>query len=215
MFDKKNKGKIKNDKIYRWRMELSCFSFDIVYRPGKHNIPADTFARTYRSLISTSSLYELHKSLFHPGISRMTAFVRNRNLPFSVEDIRKITSSCSICNECKSRFHKPEPAHIIKATQPFERLHINFKGPLPSATNNEYMLTVIDEFSRFPFAIPSLDIDTKTVITKLCDLFSILGMPAYIHSDRGPTYIAEELALAIQHLITRKVMDNVNVTMVP
>ena len=104
----------------------------------------------------------------------MTAFVRNRNLPFSVEDIRKITSLCSICNECKPRFRKPEPAHIIKATQPFERLNIYFKGPLPLVTNNKYMLTVIDKFSRFPFAIPCLDIETKTVITKLCDLFSFL-----------------------------------------
>ena len=193
MFDKKNKGKIKNDQIYRWRMELSCFSFDIFYRPGKHNIPADTFTRIYCSLISTSSLYELHKSLCHPGISRMTAFVRNRYLPFSFEDIRKITSLCSICNECKSRFHKPEPAHIIKATQPFERLNLDFKGPLPSVANNKYMLTVIDEFSRFPFAIPCSYVETKTAITKLCDLFSIFGMPAYIHSDRGPSFMSTDL----------------------
>ena len=114
MFDKINKGKIENKKIYRWRMKLSCFSFDIVYRPGK-DIPADTFTRIYCSSISTSSLYELHKSLCRPGISQMTAFVRNRNLPFSVGGICKITTSCSICNECKLRFQKPDPAHIIKA----------------------------------------------------------------------------------------------------
>ena len=91
----------------------------------------------------------------------MTAFVRNRNLPFSIEDIRKITSSCSICNKCKPWFHKPEPAHIIKATQSFERLNIDFEGPLLPVTHNKYMLTVIDEFSRFPFAIPYSDIETK------------------------------------------------------
>ena len=150
MFVKKNKGKIRNDKTYCWRMELSCSSF-IVYRRGKDNIPVDTFTRMYCSLIRTSSLYELHKSLCHPGISRVAVFVRNRNLPFSVEDIRKFTSSCSICKECKPRFQKSEPVHIIKATQPFERLNIDFKGPLP---NDKYMLTVIDEFSRFPFAFP-------------------------------------------------------------
>ena len=154
MFEKKNKEKIKNGKIYSWRMELSCFSFDIVYRIGKDNIPADTFTRIYCSLINTSSLYELHKSLFHPGITRMTAFVKNRNLPFSVEDICKITYLCSVCDECKPRFHKPELAHTIKATQPFERLNIDFKGPLSSVTNNKYMLTVIDKFSRFPSAFP-------------------------------------------------------------
>ena len=136
----------------------------------------------------------------------MTAFLRNRNLPFSVEDIRKITSSCSICNECKSRFHKPEPAHITKATQPFERLNMDVKGPLPLVTNNKYMVTVIDEFSRFPFVIPCSDIEAKTVITKLCDLFSIFGMPAYIHSDRGPSFMSTDLknALRSRGIATRR-----------
>ena len=33
MFNNKQRGKIKNDKIVRWWMELSCYSFDTVYRP--------------------------------------------------------------------------------------------------------------------------------------------------------------------------------------
>lgn len=85
----------------------------------------------------------------------MTAFVRNRNFPFPIEDIDKITSSCPIYNECKPRFWKPEPVYSIKATQPFERINIDsidFKGPLPSVTNNKYILTVVYNFSRFPFA---------------------------------------------------------------
>ena len=36
MFDKRKNSMIKNEKIMmRWRMELSCFDFDIVYRPWK------------------------------------------------------------------------------------------------------------------------------------------------------------------------------------
>ena len=31
MFNSKGHGKIKNDKILRWRIELSCFEFDIKY----------------------------------------------------------------------------------------------------------------------------------------------------------------------------------------
>ena len=38
MFEKKHKGRIKNDKINRWRLELSCDNFDIRYRPGNENI---------------------------------------------------------------------------------------------------------------------------------------------------------------------------------
>ena len=31
MFNNKQRVKIKNDKIMRWRVELSCYSFDMVY----------------------------------------------------------------------------------------------------------------------------------------------------------------------------------------
>ena len=42
MFDTKQRDKLKNDKIMQWRMELSCYSFDIVYQPGIENIPPKT-----------------------------------------------------------------------------------------------------------------------------------------------------------------------------
>ena len=38
MFNTKQRGKIKNDKIMHWRIELSCYNFDIGYRPGAENI---------------------------------------------------------------------------------------------------------------------------------------------------------------------------------
>ena len=47
----------------------------------------------------------------------MSAFVCNRNLPFSVEDIRQTNRNCGICGKIKPQFHKPPHAHLIKATQ--------------------------------------------------------------------------------------------------
>ena len=44
MFDVNHSSKIKNEKIQRWRLQLSSFSFDIVYRPGFDNVPPDTFS---------------------------------------------------------------------------------------------------------------------------------------------------------------------------
>ena len=124
---------------------------------------------------------------------RMTAFVRSRNLPFSVEDVRLITKNCRVCCECKPSYHKPEQAHLIKATQPFERLNLDFKGPLPSETRNTFMLTIIDEYSRFPFVFPCPDVSTNTVEKCLTQLFSVFGMPKYVHSDRGSSFMSTEL----------------------
>ena len=60
MFDQRHKGKIKNDKIMRWGLELSCFSFKINYRPGKDNIPPDTLSRATCAAATEESLYKLH-----------------------------------------------------------------------------------------------------------------------------------------------------------
>ncbi|XP_068224969.1 uncharacterized protein [Palaemon carinicauda] len=191
MFDSKSNSKIKNDKIARWRVELSCFHYDIVYRPGTENIPADALSRICGATTS-DKLRELHEILCHPGISRMMHFVRGRNLPYSIEEVKKITTSCQVCLELKPRFFKYS-GQLIKATQPFERLNLDFKGPVPSQSRNKYFLTVVDEFSRFPFVFPCADMTTRTVISCLVQLFALFGMPAYIHTDRGASFMSEEL----------------------
>jgi len=195
MFDKHQKSKIKNDKIMRWRMELSCFDFDIVYRPGKENVAPDAFSRSWCLSVcgDTRPLFELHSSLCHPGVTRMYHFVKSRNMPYSVEDVRRITNACQICAECKPKFCKPVKSHLIKATQPFERLNVDFKGPLPSTDKCVYFLTIVDEYSRFPFVFPCPDMTASTIIDCFCQLFSLFGMPAYIHSDRGSSFMSREL----------------------
>jgi hypothetical protein len=205
MFDKKHHGKVKNDKIHRWRMELSCYSFDIEYLPGEENIPADTLSRAFSAGISDETLKTLHEALCHPGVTRMYHFIKSRNLSYSIDEVRNMNKSCKVCAEVKPRFHKPAESHLIKATQPYERLSMDFKGPLPSTNQNKYMLNIIDEYSRFPWSFPCADMTTSTVIKCLNQLFSLYGMPAYLHSDRGSSLISEELQ---QYLLKKNVASS-------
>lgn len=123
---------------------------------------------------------------------RLNHWVRVKNLPFSIEDLKKVTNSCQICAELKPRFHRFE-GKLIKATSPFKRLNPDFKDPLPTRTRNQYLLTVVNKFSRFPFAVSWTDVSTATVIKHLKHLFSIFGIPAFIHSDRGASFMSHEL----------------------
>ena len=56
------------------------------------------------------------------------------------------------------------------------------------------MLTVVDEFSRLPFALLCASIDTKTVNTSLNQLFAIFELPSYVHSDRAATFTSRKLS---------------------
>eukprot|EP00794_Sanderia_malayensis_P020739 gene20739-22770_t len=191
MFDQRNDKT--NDKIMRWRLELACYSFGIVYRPGKENVLPDALSRATCAAALQDSLYTLHEALCHPGVTRLNHFVRSKNLPYSMEEVKRVTNQCQICAESKPQYHKPEEVPLIKATQPFERINIDFKGPLPSNNENRYFLNVVDEYSRFPFVFPCSDISTSTVIKCFTTLFSLVGMPAYVHSDRGTSFMSHEL----------------------
>ena len=101
-----------------------------------------------------------------------------------------MTKSFKICNECKPSFYAPNTSNLIKATQPMERLNLDFN---PSVSKNKYILIIVDEYSSFPFAIPCSDIKASTLNKSLCHVFSPFGVPNYIHSDRGSNFMSQEL----------------------
>ena len=195
MLDSRKRSKIKNNKILCWRLELASFSYSIRYRPGSKNVGPDTLTRAFCASVSTSEsrLDVLHRELCCPGVTRLWHFVRSKNLPYSLADVKLCCSNCSTCSELKPQFFGPDSAPLIKATQPMERLNIDFKGPLPTSSRNAYFLCVVDEFSRFPFCFPCSNMSADTVIGCLDKLFSLFGTSNYVHSDRGPSLMSKRL----------------------
>ena len=192
MYDNRRRSKIKNDKIGRWRVELSEFKYDIIYRPGKDNVAADTFSRIAAVGHPLGELRDMHESLCHPGVTRFSHFTRMKNLPYTLEDVKTVTNTCSSCAFLKPRFMKNKGT-LITALAPFQRLSIDFKGPLPVSRNgNQYLFTIIDEYSRFPFAFPCPDMKSTTVTNCFNQLFSVFGMPNMVHNDRAQDFLSEE-----------------------
>ena len=97
-------------------------------------------------------------------------------------------STCRICAELKPSFYKSAENQLIKATKHFERKRLDFKEPLQSFSSNKYLLVLIDEYSRFPFAFPCPDMYSSTVINCLNKLFSLCEMPRYVHSDNAKSF---------------------------
>ena len=165
---------------------------DIQFRPGKYNDGPDTFTRAECAIISSNSLHDIHTALCHPRVTRLNHFIKTKNLPYSLDNIKQVYKECKICQEVKPRYYNPNKVKLVKAMQPLQRLSIDFKRPLPSKVH-PFLLTIIDEYSRFPFTYPVKDFSTPTVIKCLGNLFSIFGMPGYVRSDCGPSFMSEEL----------------------
>ena len=133
IYDYRGKSKIKNEKIARWRIELAELKYNVKYRPGPENIPADALSRCATSSVLTD-LKRIHNTLCHPGVTRLNHYCKTKNLAYSIEEIRSTIKECQICNELKPRFYRPEQGTLISATNPWQRISMDFIGPLPSTS---------------------------------------------------------------------------------
>ena len=89
MLDPKRLGIIKNTKLQLWPAELGNFDYHIEHRPGKLSVVADALSRVPSIVSFYLDLAKFHRQLGHPGVFRLSHFVRSKNFPFSTEDAKK------------------------------------------------------------------------------------------------------------------------------
>ncbi|XP_076069884.1 uncharacterized protein LOC143041747 [Oratosquilla oratoria] len=107
-------------------------------------------------------------------------------------DIRTFCRSCDKCQRFSAKGRVPpvplQPMPIV--TEPFARVAIDLVGPLSPASSDghRYILTLIDFATGFPEAVPLKDIDSISVAEALLTIFSRVGIPREILSDRGTQF---------------------------
>ena len=92
----------------------------------------------------------------------------------------------------------------------WEVLNIVFYGPLPTG---EYLLVVIDRYSRFPEVEIVSSTKASVVIPKLDRKFAVHGIPAIVRSDNGPPFNREDYFRYLQALGGKSQMVNAKITL--
>jgi hypothetical protein len=78
---------------------------------------------------------------------------------------------------------------------PFQRVAVDLVGPLipSSERGHRFILVVVDFATRYPEAVPLRHIDTTTVAEALWSIWTRVGVPERILTDRGSQFTSEQM----------------------
>ncbi|XP_042148104.1 uncharacterized protein LOC120842647 [Ixodes scapularis] len=110
-------------------------------------------------------------------------------------ECKRFVASCDACQRTSPRGNtrKVPLKKVPVIDTPFQRVAIDIVGPLSprSDRGNRYVLTMVDYATRYPDAVALPSIETERVAEALVEMFSRVGVPKEILSDRGTNFTSE------------------------
>jgi transposase InsO family protein len=113
-------------------------------------------------------------------------------------DVKKFLMSCEVCQRVKVPHLRPAgaPLHALPVVGPFERVAIDYIGPLPiSVHGNRYALNFTDTFTRWAESYPSPDASARSTALALFDWCSHYGTPLVLMHDHGSHFQNQTIKL--------------------
>jgi len=147
-------------------------------------------------------LHHYHDSLAgggHFGVNRTLKKIQHKYwFPQMQQKVINHVSTCNVCQRTKvNRRQQPPPLQPLPIMdEPMSRIHIDILGPLPKTKEGyQYVLLIIDSFSKWSEAFPLASQNAKEVASVLYREFICrYGAPRAMVSDRGKNFMSRLVA---------------------
>lgn len=133
----------------------------------------------------------LHEEMGHLGADRMVALARERFFwPKMRQEMEHyVTQVCRCIKRKKPNRVTRTPIQSIETSAPFEMISIDYLHLDKCKGGEEYILVVVDHFTKYAQAYATRDKSGVTAARKLFDDFIMrFGFPSKIHHDQGKEF---------------------------
>ena len=135
----------------------------------------------------------------HQGIIKTKRLLRSKVWFPNIDTMVEETIRACLPSQAATSGNHPPP-EPLKMTHlpcaPWKEVAMDFLGPFPTG---EYLLVVIEEFSRFPEVEVLTTVSAKAVLPKLDAIFSRQGISEVLKSDNGPPFNGAEFESYAKH----------------
>jgi len=159
------------------------------YRPSKKDKPVVLIPPALRQQL----IADVH-DLGHVGETRCCRELRRYCFwPGMYQEVKDYVASCRKCLEFKHRPKGNYPMHHIRCTNRWRVMHMDIVGPFQQSSNkSEYVLTMIDRFTRWTCLVAMKSVTSYDVARALFDKWICqFGLPEVIITDQGSQFDSE------------------------
>ena len=148
------------------------------------------FPRPYIPYASRRRVFDVFHGLGHPGVERTRQSISEKVVwPSMRQDVSQWARECLQCQQAKVTKNVVPPIGEFKVpNRRFSHVNIDIVT-MPESNGNKYLLTAVDRFTRWPIAVPMVDMTAESVINAFTfGWIQTFGVPTTITSDRGTQF---------------------------